>query len=82
MASKEKIQSPIDQIKKKQAEIANIQKLIELYSARRFGMETRAKIDEIKDRLEFRLAQLELSAMDVKIECLTKILRIMQTLPK
>jgi len=66
-----------DTLKKKQQRIKELGALISIHGER-ITHATKAKIQELQDRLTFRLEEWEEKGMDMKIEIMEEVLTLLQ----
>ena len=65
------------ELKKKQQRIRELGDLINLHG-QTITHETKAKVQELQDRLTFRLEEWEKGGMDIKIEVMEDVLQILK----
>ncbi len=67
-------------LQEKQSKVVELSKLIELHSNKRLTPKRAEEIQNLQFKLEFRLLQLEELGFDAKIESMTKVLHILQSI--
>lgn len=72
--------NPVDEIREKQKAIGDLAESIKLWSATPNAQkpEVQAKVDELQERLLFKLHKLEIQGMDAKVETMTEVLKALK----
>ena len=75
----ESSQTIYERIKAKRAELSNVHAVMTIHMQKRLTAQQTSKINELQDRLEFRVAQYEEQLLEEKIKVYREALTILRT---